>query len=479
MILGNSSQRSLFVWSAIFLSIWPLVFWDNPFFWDTVLFSRQADWYLQSGFSTLILPTELDAGHPPLWPLYLALGWKILGQHLIVSHLLMLPILIWLAWELSHLVTQFVSAPHRNWAMACAVAVPGLLAQATLFSNDILLAASLLGVLNALQKEKYWKIALCLSLAGMSSLRGIMIAPAVLMYAWIFFPQFRLQFSLYLWGAAANIPLVVWFGWHWVQTGWLTHPISSNWSSQHELGNLDTWVHNFLTIGFRFADQGRIVLWVGIFWVWLHGKWKYSSELTQLIGLFLLLTLWLSLVFIPFQNPPGHRYFLLEFILLAILSVQIIFQTWPDSIKVKILVLISFLSGHFWIYPESISKGWDSTLSYVNWSQERLEAVNYLKENQIPPEFVGSAFPLVHSGKYTHLNEEVWRFSEMDLSKNPYILYSNLCNGVSESTLKILNREWDVERSWGSWPVYFILYRNPEQFPVEPKQTPEMAIVEL
>jgi hypothetical protein len=170
---------------------------------------------------------------------------------------------------------------------------------------------------------------------------------------------------------------------------------------------------------------------------------------------------------------------LLEFILLAILSVQVIFQTWPDSIKLKILVLASFLSGHFWIYPEHVSKGWDSTLAYINWSEERQEAVSYLKENQIPPEYVGSAFPLVHSGKYTHLNEEVWRFPEMDLSKNPYILYSNLCNGVSESTLKILNREWDVERSWGSWPVYFILYRNPEQFPVEPKQTPEMAIVGL
>lgn len=478
MNIHNSISQQRFLWAAGFLCLWPLIAWDNPFFWDTTLFSRQADWFLNSGFQSLILPTDLDAGHPPFWSLYLALGWKLMGQHILVAHLLMIPILVWLAWELNRLVEWMVPEEFRNWSLALALAVPGLAAQASLFSNDLLMTAAMLGVINNLERNQAWRIAICVLIAGMSSLRGIMILPAFIIYGLLFHSNKLKDIPFLVKSAVGGLILLCWLGWHWLQTGWFTHPVSANWNTQHELGNLDAWVHNIMTIGFRFMDQGRIIIWLFIFIVWLRGNWKVNAGLNKLQSLFLLCTICLSLVFIPFNNPPGHRYFLFEFMLLAMLASAIILQAWHFSKWVKVVLLFSFISGHFWIYPENISKGWDSTLAHLSWSEYREDAVNYLKENRIPPRFVGTAYPLLHPGKYTHLNEEVWAFPEMDLSQNPYVLYSNLCNGVSPEILKVLKREWDVEGEWGSWPIYFILYRNPEQFPVEPLPTKEMAIAE-
>jgi hypothetical protein len=34
-----------------------------------------------------------------------------------------------------------------------------------------------------------------------------------------------------------------------------------------------------------------------------------------------------------------------------------------------------------------------------------------------------------------------------------------------------------LEKTWGTWPVYFELYRNPEQFPMEEVQEKEMAFL--
>lgn len=385
--------------------------------------------------------------------------------------------MIWLAWELVNFVENFVPDEFKNWTIALSVAVPGLSAQATLFSNDILMTAALFGVLKSLEKNRPWYLALCIFIAGTSSLRGIMVLPAIVAFAWIYYPEKRRDYLFVLQSGVGGMLVFGWLIWHWMQTGWFTHPPSVNWSTQHELADLDGWIHNFLTIGFRFVDQGRIVVWVILFWVWFTGRWRFNPELNKLSGLFLLSTLCLSMIFIPFNNPPGHRYFLFEFVVLSIFSTLVILTAWPYSRWLRIVILLSFISGHFWIYPENISKGWDSSLAHLSWSEYRQEALEYLRENRIPPSYVGTAYPLLHPGRYTHLNEEVWSFSEMDLSKNPYILYSNLCNGVSSETLKVLKREWDVEASWGSWPVYYTLFRNPEQFPVEPLPTKEMAII--
>lgn len=470
-------QNKAFLGASVFLCLWPIFFINNPFFWDTVLFARQADWYLHSGLTSWILPTDLDAGHPPLWPLYLAAGWAFAGQSLWVSHLLMLPILIWLAWELTRFIWHFVEEPFRVPVLMAALAVPGLSAQATLFSNDILMVAAFLGVVNSVRAQSSSRLFFTLVLLSFSSLRGILVIPGLLLFFWLAYPEKRKAWAFWLKGLSGLLPVVGWLIWHKLQTGWLTHPLSANWSHQHEFTDFDGWIHNMASIGFRFVDQGRIFLWLLIFLVWFTGKWMYHAGNQRLLLLTGLSTAVLSASFIPFHNPPGHRYFLAEFILMSIYAMQVILQAWPNKRWISGLTIGALLTGHLWIYPVGIAKGWDSTLTYLSWADHRDAAVQYMKEQRIPPAYCGTAFPLLHSGKYTHLNEEVWQFSEIDLSRNLYVLYSPLCNGISAETLKVLRREWDLEKTWGTWPVYFELYRNPEQFPMEEVQEKEMAIL--
>ncbi|MEK7253678.1 MAG: hypothetical protein AAB316_02970, partial [Bacteroidota bacterium] len=67
---------------------------NHPFFWDTIqLASKHAHFFYDTDFQSLILPENIDSGHPPAFGMYLALVWKIFGKTLTVSHFAMLPFL--------------------------------------------------------------------------------------------------------------------------------------------------------------------------------------------------------------------------------------------------------------------------------------------------------------------------------------------------------------------------------------------------
>src|SRR5690606_23190743 len=51
-----------------------------PFFWDAVSKSVRATWLYNHDFNSLVVPTQLNSGHPPLWETLFALSWKIGGR---------------------------------------------------------------------------------------------------------------------------------------------------------------------------------------------------------------------------------------------------------------------------------------------------------------------------------------------------------------------------------------------------------------
>ena len=68
-----------FLTSAIII----LLVQDHVFFWDTVqLGAKHAYWYYENNFQSLLLPTEIDSGHPPLFGMYLAFCWLLFGKSL-------------------------------------------------------------------------------------------------------------------------------------------------------------------------------------------------------------------------------------------------------------------------------------------------------------------------------------------------------------------------------------------------------------
>jgi len=467
----------LYLIAGLGLIFWPLFFADNPFFGDTVLYSHQADWYLKSGFSSLILPNDLDAGHPPFFSIYLAMGWNIFGQSLWVAHALMLPVLLCLAWALVNCISYFLPPSARLAGLVLVLAEPTLMAQATLPANDLVIVTAILLSITGIYKRNSHLIGLAFLAGGSVSLRGIIYWPVIVLFAGLYFPTLRYAWKFWLKVFVYTFPLMLWFAWHYFHSGWLTTPHSENWKSQHAFTDFDGIIHNFLSVIFRFVDHGRIFISLtalsGILYLWLKPKGKLPP-----LAFLLCAGITLHLIlFLPYNNPPGHRYFLTWFILMALYAVRVIYIDFPGKRRVYLLLLFASLSGHFWIYPDTIAKGWDSSLAYLPWVRHREAALTYMKQQMIIPEKTGTSFPLRHAGRYSHLNGENWQMPEKDLNTQVYVLYSNLCSGFSEEEISILEKQWDIEQSWGTWPVRMILYRNPEQIPSIPSGK-EMAFIE-
>ena len=68
--------------------------WHLPFFWDTLLTSTITQHFYESGFNNFITPQQFDAGHPPLFYVYVTLVYKMFGKSLFAAHLSMLPFIV-------------------------------------------------------------------------------------------------------------------------------------------------------------------------------------------------------------------------------------------------------------------------------------------------------------------------------------------------------------------------------------------------
>jgi len=97
----------------LLFTIITIVVKDNGFFWDALLqASKYAQFYYENNFGQLLVSADLDAGHPPLFGIYLAGIWKIFGQSLVVSHFAMLPFLLGIVWQVYRLIDYF-SVGHK------------------------------------------------------------------------------------------------------------------------------------------------------------------------------------------------------------------------------------------------------------------------------------------------------------------------------------------------------------------------------
>ena len=131
---------------------------DHPFFWDTVqLGSKQAHFFYENGFSSFILPVEIDSGHPPFFGAYLALMWQLFGKTLAVSHFAMLPFLLGNVYLLSKMA-EWLRPDHRpSWLLLFAFADPVLASQSILVSPDIALVFFFLLGLCGILKNRKWQ----------------------------------------------------------------------------------------------------------------------------------------------------------------------------------------------------------------------------------------------------------------------------------------------------------------------------------
>lgn len=451
---------------------------DHAFFWDTIqLGSKQAHWFYESEGFSLLLPTVIDSGHPPLFGWYLATAWRIFGYSLATSHWLLFPFLVGISWILWAFGAQWYGGARAFVVPLVLLSLPVFLGQSILVSPDLVLLCGWLFCLRGLYRKAPWSIVIGALLAGLISLRGMQVVFATYL--------FQLIRSVYLHRAGGllsqaiqlvppylpgGILATAFLGYHYVQTGWIGYHPGSTWAPSFErVASVTGLLYNGALLVWRLLDYGLVIAWVsaciGFFflpqrWTWLRRD--RSAELLILLGC-------LIVVLVPsmllHRSLMAHRYLLPLYWVVLWWMVELWMQLRQTHFRLGTALLsiatVGLLSGNLWVYPAQIAQGWDSTLAHLPHYRLRAEVRAEVDQRHIPLDSIGTAFPEVGPLYYKELNKETRGYAPKALDTQQYILYSNVMNDFSDAELaELASEQWErlfrIERAW----LFYELYRK-------------------
>jgi hypothetical protein len=411
---------------------------SHPFFWDTILTSTIADWFYQHGTATFIPPTDLDAGHPPFFQLYLSLCWQLFGQNLAVSHWAMAPFLALLAWAAVNLILLFIHRKLLQWLSLLLVLLhPFLLTQSMMVSYDIAMLAFFAVALLATARQSAFLLTIAVLGLSALSLRGQIMGAGVLLG--------YVLAHRHIWKSA--VPAIVvwcilftgWHGYHFLQTGWMISTPSSHWNTQRGFADGSTIISNMIGIIRGFIDYGTIGLTLtALLSSVLAFRFRRPNRPSSAILIVGILT-WtiLVLAMLPFKNPIGHRYWMSFHFLMIILTVHHLSQ-FRFAVPVILFIATGFITGHFWLYPENRSNGWDVTLAHLPYHKNRHALLKEMQSQGWDMKGAGSAFPLFCSTQQTDLSpgKRMSDVSEVEYRQLNQLIYSPICNDINKEQLQ-------------------------------------------
>lgn len=457
-MLDNLSKKLLAVGSGFYIIV-TICSMHLPFFWDTILTSTVAQWFYDHGIQNAVAPLKWDAGHPTLFQLYLMTAWKLFGKTLPVSHFAMLPFLVLMVGSFVYLIQRIqLSTGARIFGLGALLIHPYIVTQSTLVSYDILqITFFLTALIGIIDNKKTWLI---VGIWGLSacSIRGQMIA-VVCLGSYLLYDWRNLKHHLFF-SLAAILPLAGWHYYHYLQTGWMISTPSESWQTHREVAGLKQMISNTVGIVRGFVDYGIVALsLLFCFALATIRQAEISVEVRKILLTTILVFLALATSILLFSNPVGHRYFMTIHVGMLLLIVA----QWSYIRAQKLWIVIlttAFISGHFWLYPVEISNGWDVTLKYISYEQNRKSFFKYLSENNIPPEEIASAFPLFCSQQQTNLTsgERLKDISETEILGNKYVAYSAICNDMRGLHTPAISRHYFLVQIFGEEKSAIFLY---------------------
>jgi hypothetical protein len=471
----NRRDYRILVPACAFLTGYILLTLQHPFFWDTILLgSKHALWFFRNGFDSLMISDSLDCGHIPFTGFYLGIVWKLFGWSVCVSHLAMLPWVLGIAVQIWFLVKRFLPVNMQVPALILVFADPTLLSQLGLVSPDVFLVFFFLLATNAIFSNK--KLLLTLALVGLvlSSLRGMMVAAALFLFNLLLLSESRspkqfvlLAFRLLPSWIPAGLLAACYLGYHFLVKGWIGFQTGSPWAGNFALVSIAGAVKNILILAWRFADFGRVFLWLAgiiILIRYFRPGILFKAPYKPLTLLWCMLFLLLAPNMILYKGMANHRYLIplvlvYSLVLLLLLSQTNLSAAWKKGITM--FLVLALLSGNLWRYPEGIATGWDSTLAHWPWYKIREDVHEYILRNDITPETVGTDFPELVTFESILPGSGKESFSPINTSKNKYIFWSNIMNNFPETTKQQLDSSWIKIERWERFGVRAILYQNP------------------
>jgi hypothetical protein len=469
------NQKTALVFTYVIAICLVLLSVNNAFFWDTVqLGSRHATYFYNTNFSLFLLPNNMDSGHIPAFGYYLALLWKIFGRTLIVSHLALLPFVIGIVYQLNKLVTYFFKDKYQGIVLLMVFLEACLLSQITLVSPDVVLVFLFLMAFNAILKNT--KLVLSIAIIGLFliSMRGMMVALALLfidIYVNIKCnPLFKNMFKDLLSRSFIYLPallvFVIFSLYHFNLVGWIGFHSNSPWKNSFEAVDFKGVLYNIGIVGWRFLDSGKVIVWI-IFALLLfkYKKQLFISKKVKILAIsFVIIASVLALNMIWAKGLLQHRYLLPVYLLFSVFVAKLLFsKLTPTSFKKvgTISWLVVMLTGNVWVYPQHISKGWDSTLAHLPYYNLRQESIRFLKDEKIRVEEVSTFFPNNMSFDLIDLNSNKALFTSFENQKE-YVLFSNVFNLI-DVDYKLLTTNYTCIKKFNSPTSYIYIYKkNPE-----------------
>ncbi|MBP1668420.1 MAG: hypothetical protein H6Q21_786 [Bacteroidetes bacterium] len=468
--ISRQEYRSLLPF-FIFYTLITLLVSHHPFFWDKdIIFSRIADWLMKNKFS-VVLPDALDVGYPPLLGYLLAFAWKITGKSLLVMHVFMLPFSIGIVIQLYRFLRFYMPRQTIIPVMILVLADTSLLTQSIVFSTDLVMIFFLLLALNSILYKK--RILLSVAIFGLlfSHMRGAMGMAMIGLFdlyknkGWQKPLQKLSILYAYMPGTALFIAYCVF---HYAVKGWIGYHENSPWIGCFETVDGKGFLRNILIVAWRLTDFGKLFLFPVLFYL-VFRFLKNKGAVDQTLGdLFVLLALSV-LAFVPsaliYKVLSSHRYFIPITMIVTIITGYLLFSCILQKNLRRVLygiMLAGLVSGNFWIYPDTIAKGWDATLAHIPYYGLREKMVSYIDDRKISFSDIGTEVPNAYQLKYYDLSGDERYIPIKDFQRNTYIFYSNIYNTFSDDEIKQLKTRWLIEKEFRCFGVRVTLYKNPK-----------------
>lgn len=440
---------------------------ENCFFWDnTAGYSMPASYLLENGFLSFVYPAQYVA-EPPLAHLYLALLWSLFGKSLLVAHLSITVFSLGVIWQVYRLCER-LETKYTPYIFLLVLLEPALSTQMILISPDVITCFFALLSVNLLLENKRSWLALSVLCLGLVSIRGFVVCSGLgLAYLVILIAIDKKSFKeafLYVFPSFVPVLLVLgaWFLYRKWDTGYFMYQPGFEYQEHRELASLSYIIRNIASLAIRMFDSGRIIVWILLFVAVLKiGIKNFFSFIVRspLSIIYLSVLLTMSLVTIPMTNPFGDRYFIVLYILLALVTARLLSEAYGGT-KIRVIfigMILVLVSGNFWVYSEKMSKAWDSVLCHLSYYPLRQEMITYLDEQGISVNDVSASFPLDSSFSDTEANEDNRRFSSVDFDKSQYIIYSNIYNWDDEY-IDALCMDWKLQKEFKYGLIYIRLY---------------------
>jgi len=127
-----------------------------------------------------------------------------------------------------------------------------------------------------------------------------------------------------------------------------------------------------------------------------------------------------------------------------------------------LLVSISLLSGHLWIYPNHMAQGWEASLVHLPYFSLRKQMIEFIEQEEISYEEITTTFPNINGTYYSDLSKQAWNFipkHKLPLQQSNYVMQSNVMNDFSEEELEYLaSDQFKKLKSYRKMGVYVNLY---------------------